>query len=354
MKVSNFIVINIVFMFFYCCNSNEGSNIDTNNETKINNKQKNNMFLWLPTTTAPESFPIEGLSATLYSSSNSSTRIPQELYCRKGWVEEGRIELMNDDVKPVPDKLVYKWLSLRERKVYLYDGEMPTALLAKYFQEGFISPIDNKKSTYQYIIFGLAPTGKICIYLSGNGVCKDVITLQAKEYNLVGEELNEFVSIYKNLDNYIELALKEDFNSNEIKPVDVNSYEATKWTNAYKKKYAWQLNIIIEKKILYLSIENYNGERLYWNNLNEFYQIESQPIPKKIEIKWLDSVRGEKNLSIITFDEEEIFKAFKLLNNKEDKIIIQPEINSKTYGIGVYIKNSKNVIQLKKCKFETR
>jgi len=353
MSTLKIIVLNIISVFFFnCCNSIE--RMDNNSETKNKKIKKNNMFEWLPTSCAPKNFPIRGLSATLYSNDHSSTRIPQELYCRKGWVQEGRLELMNDAVKPIPDRLVYKWLSLRERKVYLYDGEMPTALITKYFQEGFISPIDNNRATYQYIIFALAPTGKICIYLSGNGVCKEVATLQAKEYSLVGEELNELVNIYKNLDNYIDLKLKEDFKPNEMKPIDVTSYDAVKWTNAYKEKYSWQLNTIIDKRILYLYLRNYNGERLYWNNLNKFDKIESQPIPSKIEIKWLDSEGSEKKISIITFDEEEIFKAFKLLNNKDDKIIIQPEINSITYGIDVYIKNSKNVIQLKKCQFETR
>jgi hypothetical protein len=355
MKILNKLIVSTaLIVFFNCCNSNKSGKLANNNEPQTNKTLNKIMFEWLPTSCAPQNFPMRVLSATLYSNDNASTRIPQELYLRSRWVEEGRIELMNDEVKPIPDILVYKWLSLRERKVYLYDGEMPKGLIAKYFQDGFISPIDNEKATFKYIIFALAPTGKICIYLSGKGVCKEVSTLQAKEYNLEGEELDELVGIYDNLDAYIDLKLKKDFKPDEMKPIDLNSYDATKWTKAYKEKYNWQLNTIINRKVLTILVRNYNGERLYWNNLSEFNMIESQPIPKILEIKWSESEDGPRNLSTIIFDEGEIFKAFELLNNNEGKIIIQPEINSITYGVNVYVKNNKNVIQLKKCKFETR
>ena len=71
-------------------------------------------------------------------------------------------------------------------------------------------------------------------------------------------------------------------------------------------------------------------------------------------LQWKEQKGDEKNVSVIDFDEEEIFKAFAALESGNDKIIIQPEINSLTFVIQVFVKNSKNVIELKKCKFETR
>ena len=312
------------------------------------------MYEWLPTSTAPENFPIEGISATLLSKEHGSTRIPQELYCSYGWVKEGAIELMNDDVKPIPDRLLYKWLSLRERKFYLYDGEFPTDLILKYFKEGFISPIDDQKSTYKNIIFALAPTGKICIYLSGKGVTKDVVILQGKEYKIESDELKKVIGIYENLDKYIDERLKDEFKQSELKAVESTSYDVTKWTNAYKHKYNWIPNTIINKKIMSLYIESYNGERLYYNDTGVLKKIEPSSIPKKFNIEWKEQKGDEKNVSVIDFDEEEIFKAFAALESGNDKIIIQPEINSLTFVIQVFVKNSKNVIELKKCKFETR
>lgn len=317
------------------------------------NKTNTKMFEWYPTSAAPRNYPISLFIGALIDSDSLITGLPDQYYLNNGWAISGLIQQVGDLEKKIPVNLYLKWFSFRERKAYKYDGEFPYDLVNEAFNKGFVSPVDDSLRTYKYIIFNFSPLGGISIILAGYGVQKEIAFLKAEECILNSEEILELTGGEPELEKYSIKRLDEEFKGQDLLKVDSNTVGIKNWSDSYRIKYKCELNIISPLTIDFLMMKFFNGEDLYWRKYTDFNSIEMHPIMKEISIG-LRSTNGEKYTTSILFDEAEIFKAFRALNVNDEKIIIQPEIKASTNSVEVFLKNSKNVIQLQKCNFKKR
>jgi Protein of unknown function (DUF2931) len=345
------IIIHFLVVVFacICCKCSDSHSISKLNNDSMNNQE--DKFEWYPSSTAPADFPFKMTNAEFTFADNQKISLPVELFGRSGWINIGSIELMNERVKPIPVGLTFNWFSFREQKFYRYDGPIPADKIAAMFKTGFTSPIDNKKRTFENIIVGVAPYGHLCLYLEGNGVCEEVDMLNGEEVHLSEQEIAKYVSIYKTLQNYVDVSFKQSNILSLRDKIDLNLYSARKYTTDYKKKYACQLTPALSKNMLSIRINNFNGERLYWYEKEIQQMPDSMTVPSEITITWSRPEDKSTCYSVVTFDENEIFSAFKKIEVFNEPIRIQPEINTMNFETEVYIISGKNAIKLEKNKY---
>lgn len=309
-------------------------------------KNDRHMYEWLPTSCAPTEFPIGIIEAKFISSDNQVIDIPKKNYLAFGWGKTGAINLVGADEKPIPKELSIRWFSFRDRKFYECNANLPVKEIEKLFQEGFISPITEKHETYKYIIVGTAPLGTVSIWLSGNGVTKEVFFASGKQLQV---NTDEFIGASPDIESYARSILKGSFTDAEILKSDYPDSILKKWSTVYRMLYDWQLKVITSVRNVSIVTFFYNGEIEYSKNLAENRYINSRPIPKQLSISW-ETRETEKGYNEIIFDENEIFTAFnKLAIGGKENITLQVEINNVNNIIEVYVMNNKNMVKLEKC-----
>ena len=306
---------------------------------------------WLPTTCAPTKYPVRILEGFLSLPDEDDVRLPDDAYLGNGWGNTGSVLLIGDKLKSLPDSLSITWFAFRERKFYQGKFGLSALRLEEYFREGFISPINGQHTTYSYVLFGMAPGGGISVWLSGDAITKEVGFLKAGEAKV---NMEDFLGAAPNLDAYVKISTTGSLSPEEMTPIATTLADAAKWSGIYRSAYKWHPNIVMTAPATAIGINYFNGERLYWKDLKSLSGYAGQPIPKQCSIYWNDK-QGKETISEVTFDEDEIFAAYKRMDSlvPGNQIVLEAEINQLTFAAKVYLHDNSHVIDFKKCSYKT-
>jgi len=309
-------------------------------------KKMEEKFDWESGLSAPKEYPIEVYEGWLiagdYVQSFKNFGIHDN-----GWGEEGR-NMGGGTKKPVPDSLDICWRSFIENKFYKGVFTLPKEKIMQLFQEGFINDYTKKKETYNAVIVGMAPGGKVVVWLSGMRNQVEVGSYQAKEINLTINDVGHDDE-YMFRPNYMGLILNDT--SAYGKPVrdkiKKDGYPPISTYEAYRQKFNWKPVIILPEgdTIIKCVFDMFNGEMedLFDEPLliNAF---KLRAIPKIIYFLW-NTKNGKKyvlrmNSIDESFNEKEIFELFKQIDitDKNAQIQLVFKINSDYKNATIFLK----------------
>ncbi|MGM5631962.1 DUF2931 family protein [Apibacter raozihei] len=312
-------------------------------------EEKEEQFTWLGTVSAPAEYPVYPYSGAIIAKDFSYSFDHIWGVCGSGWGNDSGTMSVSTERMSVPDSLEFTWYSVKENKFYTGKWKLPHERIYNLFKDGFIDGFSGKHETYNNIIIGLAPKGRVTVWLGG-GQQVEVTSLQAHD-TLLTREL-----VYEDF----KYVFDEDFSERnmgymlpEVKEkIKKYGYPSPDIYETYKKKYLWRpiLNIPELDKLRFFGISYYNGEME--DILNDIYfkrEYKIRAIPKNFGFFWFDKKGEEFYVKIKEFEEKEIFQAFAKLGNSTP-IDFVVEIKDKNSVPRLYFTNKRDTVEIKSSK----
>lgn len=270
--------------------------------------------MWYPTECAPITCPVEVIRGGFILEDGSTVSLPRGTFIANGWGALGSLFLAGDEFKAYPQYLIIAWLSYRDRTFYEGDFELPVEVITKEFEKGFISPLDNRRKTYQFVLVGMAPGGNVSVWLHGDSLSKEVAFFKGKvnkNYNY-----SRLIGAYQNFDAYVNEQMDEYFAAAKNKEIFKLSTDASLWQEHYRKPYNINLQLLTLGEPVSILVDYYNGEREYRIIEDAEEATCLRVIPKEVAVEWNNPV-GQMLKLFFAFDFDELYKSIKALEYDE-------------------------------------
>lgn len=316
-------------------------------------KKMEEKFEWLATPSAPQEYPIEVYEGALIA--NDFTYSFDAIWGTQntGWGNPGGTMSVSVNKIEVPSTLQFTWLSLVENKFYTGKWSLDKEKIKELFEKGFDDEDTHKKDTYNTFVIGLAPKGKVVLWIKGAGNQKEVGAFQAHDTIVSKKDAYENAQ-YMFEQNYAENRLKSDFViTSDIKESIANfGMPSAEIYELYRNKYNWKPMVELPEgsELIDFGFNNYNGEQenlLGTSVKNMIYQ--KRAVPKFAAFYWKDKDNNKYGVWADSFDEKEIFESFKKLGNVNniDLIIKADPKNTK---VQMSLKNKEMELPLNNVK----
>ncbi|MCF6351133.1 MAG: DUF2931 family protein [Flavobacteriaceae bacterium] len=309
-------------------------------------------FEWKPTECAPIHYASEIYQGSFITDDDKYITIPYGGTIKQGWGHSGSSWAVGEDLKPVPSHLKIIWISYTENQFYYLDTKLPKQKMIELFEKGFIDK-QGKQSTYDDIVVGLAPGGAVSVWLLEATRTTEIGHYQAKKTEVDMKIFNP--DGIQNRDEYVRVTT-ESFSEETKKVLAEQGIPIGKWT-AFRQRFLWKpvIKHVEELKLVDLSIDFYNGERYSVradNPILDDYQ--NYPPTSEIGFYWYDK-RDNQFGSIITFNEKEIWAAFKkIYKNKETKqAALVFTIDKYNSNVAIFLKSELDSIKIEKATVKT-
>lgn len=329
------------------------------------NKKMEEKYSWLGTVSAPQEYPMEVYRGAIIA--HDFTYGFDAIWGTQntGWGNEGATMNVETKKMEIPHQLEFTWYSLVEKKFYTGKWALDKEKIEKLFKEGFTDVDTGKKQTYTKFKIGLAPKGKLVLWINAPGIQKEVGDFQAHDTIITKEKAYENAQ-YMLEDGYAENRVKSDFlMTPEIKArIAEFGYPDPSVYSAYRKKYLWKPVVELPagyqvKKIFFMAC---NGE---YNN--DQGNPEEKAVPYYLSISIADAqgkewganiffTKDEKyytenvlkgnNVLPVDFDLNDIYKVFITLNPKEETDLVIT-INPITKKMNASVKQNGKSYELK-------
>jgi len=305
----------------------------------MENSNNNNKYEYRASGNAPLLFPTELVAGSFICEDLSTMDIPVSSPFEGKWGATILTHPSPEKFNPAPKFILISWLSLVEKKFYAVADELPQEQIATLLAE---KNEETKKPKYNTLIAGMAPYGKLAIWLSGNGITTEVAWLQGKEISM---EMKDFKP-------KSELS-KEKYAENELadcKEALKNFQKNGSPTPTLFENYMQKFNYCITPKFNNANFESielyyYNGE-LNTIKTNEYDSVMMRAKPSKIVLNW--NVGKTRYGGYFWTDEIKIMDAFKNCYGndvqKEGEFIIQVEESHDQFRF--FLKNSNASIEI--------
>lgn len=305
------------------------------------NKKMEEKYSWLGTVSAPQEYPMEIYSGAIIAEDFAYNFDAIWGTQNTGWGNEGGTMNVDNKNREIPNRLEFTWFSLVEKKFYTGKWVLDKEKIEKLFREGFTDVNTKKKQTYTTFKIGLAPKGKIVLWINAPGVQKEVGNFQAHDTIITKEKAYDNAQ-YMLEEGYADNRLKSDFlMTQDVKNrISTSGYPDPSIYETYRKKYLWKPVIELPegyqvKKIFYMAC---NGE---YDDYNEI--VSERAIPyylsislikpdgkelsmniffTKSESYYTENILKGNNVLPVDFDLNDVNKVFKNINHKERVDII--------------------------------
>ena len=261
----------------------------------------------------PVLYPASIIGGMLIVDDNNGYEILQADTNSFEWGKPNRLFVLSDSTNGIPKNIDLVWLSITEERFYSIRSEISASKIAKAFNTGF-----------DYIIVGMAPFGKIAIWLLGDS--KSVLIDW-----LIGESLDvDFNAVfqdgeYETLQSLCQSILSENtdaqqnLETNGLPPRDLFDNYMRQFTYRYlplfehwdKNEEKWTKYSEEEKEKTpefdYIEEALYDGthDKLHDGGLMKYHEAGK---PKKLAVQW--HVKKSEYSAYFWFEDEEIRAAF--------------------------------------------
>lgn len=319
------------------------------------NKKMEEKYSWLGTLCAPQEYPMEVYSGAIVADDFSYGFDAIWGTQNTGWGNTGATMNVETQKMDIPDKLEFTWYSLVEKKFYTGKWALDKEKIEKLFKEGFTEPATGKKETYTTFKVGLAPKGKLVLWINAPGVQKEVGSFQAHDTIITKEKAYENAQ-YMLEEGYAEDRLKNDFlMASDVKNrISTSGYPDPAIYETYRKKYLWKPIVELPagyqvKNIFIMACngeyDNYSGkagERAvpYYLSVNiegpDHKKMGANVFFTKDEKYYPDHVLKGDNVLPVDFDLNDINKIFKNTDpKKESDFIIRVSPENKQMSVSI-------------------
>ncbi|MFC3158884.1 DUF2931 family protein [Chryseobacterium arachidis] len=220
-------------------------------------------YSWLGTVSAPQEYPMEVYSGAIIADDFTYGFDAIWGTQNTGWGNEGGTMNVQSKKMQIPHALEFTWYSLIEKKFYTGKWKLDQEKIEKLFKDGFLDSDTGKKETYRSFKIGLAPKGKLSLWINAPGVQKEIAFFQAHDTIITKDKAYENAQYMLEKD-YADERLKSDFLwSSDVKNrISTSGYPDPSVYEKYRKKYFWKPIVELPegyqvKKIFYMAC---NGE----------------------------------------------------------------------------------------------
>ncbi len=313
-------------------------------------------FEWQATESAPKNYPMKIVSGYLvYQDGSGSLYVPDKTRISHGWGRGVSSHVVGDDLKPLPDTLSITFFSYTENQFYRGEFDLPYKKILTLFQTGFYSPNEEGQATYGKIIVGVAPGGAVSVWLWRYEKITEVFYGQAEKIDGDWSWINTNPKYSR--EEYVQIGINEALKTPEaLAALKKNGVPLGLWAS-YRQRYDWQplfTNMALRDGRISL-IKYFNGEQDYLNYpLEKSVAGSTRAIPRYLSFVWQPE-KGKPRLFELTFNETEIFEAFKKLGGNGELLqleMLMERIDSQ-YIFSVSLRNDKESLKLKKTELET-
>lgn len=313
-------------------------------------------FEWQATESAPKNYPMKIISGSLsYQDGSGSLYVPDKSRINHGWGRGVSSHVVGDERKPLPHRLSISFFSYTENQFYRGQFDLPYKKILRLFQNGFYSPNEEGHTTYGKIIVGVAPGGAVSVWLWRYEKITEVFFGQAEKIDGDWRWINTNPKYTR--EEYIQIGINEAISdAKALAALKKNGVPIGLWER-YRKRYDWQplfTNMALRDKRI-SSINYFNGEQDYLNYpLEKDIAATTRAIPRSLSFVWQPE-KGKARLFELTFDEDEIFAAFKKLGGHGEplKIEMLMEKIDGQFMFSVALRNDKEILKLKKTDLQT-
>jgi len=306
----------------------------------MNAPKNNNKFEWFASGNAPLLFPTELMNGSFMFEDLTILNIPESYPFATAWGNPVSMHLLLDNHHPAPKFILIIWFSIVEGKFYAVADELPKeqieALLAEKNEK-------TKDPKYNTIVAGMAPCGKLAVWLSGNGITTEVAWLQGKEISVEMKDFAPDSNLSK--EEYAKQALGEC--KEAFERFRKNGLPDPMLFEQYMQKFNYRITTEFENVAQFENIEiNYFNGELNTLNTGEHTSYLMRAKPSKIALHWSD---GKKRYdAFFWMDEKKIMEIF---NNfcgndpqQEGTLTIQVKASHKQFQF--FLQNSDVEIEI--------
>ena len=137
-------------------------------------------FVWHRAACAPSERPVRVLDGAFFGADGRAYALARsELH--NGWGEIGLVTLGAGGPEALPAWLAITWFSLADDRFYRGEFELPAPRLQQLFETGFMHPATREHSTWDTLLVGLAPGGRLILWVSGGGLTVEACHFVAPE-----------------------------------------------------------------------------------------------------------------------------------------------------------------------------
>lgn len=319
------------------------------------NKKMEEKYNWLGTISAPQEYPMEIYKGAIIADDFTYSFDAIWGTQNTGWGNEGGTMSVSTQHMDIPTQLEFTWYSLVENKFYTGKWDLDKDKIAELFKNGFIDQDTKKKTTYNNFIIGLAPKGRVVLWINGPGNQKEVGVFQAHDTVVTKEKAYENAK-YMLKEGFADRMLNdpsyETFKPEVRAKIKEQGYPALDVYDVYRERYNWKPSVILPDGAEWIDFgfKNYNGEQenLFGESLhNDSYQKRS--VPKFCGFYWRDKSKNRYAVWIDSFDEKEIFELFQKLG-KEDNIDFVIKVDNDNTKVSLSLKTKKQEFPINKAK----
>ncbi|PDS22313.1 DUF2931 family protein [Flavobacterium branchiophilum] len=363
--ITSFVFIALCFYFLWITSKYEREEFNA-----IETYKKFEKFEYDLGLSTPEGYPIKLLSSNFKinekAASYHSCDLDVGVYSENWGIGTnnyfcgGNSDLIEEDLRGfvIPDSIEIYWYSFLEKKYYHLNTKINKDKISAYFRKGYqytFSRELNKRinSTYDEIVVGIAPGGDVVIWVSSFPNTKEIEIFKATEIKKEALEYKEQIVNEKEIIEVLNDTCKCEDNTQFRKIVHQNiPIPYGKWTNKYRKQFNWKISVNDfgqtkpEMDFNFFNAEEYS---LYKDNFTKM-KHQKKTLPRFLNYQF--SKNNKYYEALIEFDEDEIFKHFEKLTQKNpnEPLEIIVNISEKLDKTSIQLSSKNESIYFKKMK----
>ena len=160
-------------------------------------------YAYLLSGCAPRLYPTETFFGNLMWSDDDGISVPYCCPFADEWGQPVSMHIYDEKDFPVPEEIDMIWLSLAENKFYSIEEDLPKEEIEQLLHE---TDKKNGQPLFNYIIVGMAPYGRVALWLHGDKKANLVAWMEAEETDVEMEDFCPSTNLTR--DKYVNLMLK--------------------------------------------------------------------------------------------------------------------------------------------------
>jgi hypothetical protein len=343
MKPSNYIYL--IFVLLACSPHASKDNTKKQSTNHSTSENMNTPLEYASGICAPELYPVEVYTGDFYTA-NDWLPLPNGGFVEEGWGDNG-MNMSRSRIIPTGFKVTY--FAYMENKFYTGDFALPSDTIRSLFKEGITVYRSKKHATYDAMIVGMAPGGVLVVWMQSVDKQVEIGRYQATETNMEWESFIPRTGLTR--EEYV-------FNLIDRRPVVKANFQKNGlmlglW-DTYRIKYSWRPKFEFPEGSIseLIRLRMFNGEyEVLWGDRFVKNSFEKRAITERCNLLWTDET-GKEYGAEVTFDEAEIFEAFKLIyaKDKEQDAELVIKYNDTRTSLEFYLRSKSEEIELEKCK----
>ena len=310
-------------------------------------------FVWRRAACAPIERPVRMLEGAFFGADGLGQALSRSELLHNGWGEIGLVTLVAGSPEALPVGLAITWFSLADDRFYRGKFELPAPRLLQLFESGFRHPATREHSTWDTLLVGLAPGGRVVVWVSGGGLTIEACHFVAPEVAIDWAALP--TSALAPREEWVCAGLERALGDEGLRKLSAESPAGDRW-DRYRQRWPWRTLLIGAAEDAgrpgppnqtSLRVRGFNGESEFITDLvadTETAGIRTvaaaaRSLPRAMVLRYYGA-DGVRLAAYMQFDEIETFAAFSKLHQRagaSPQLVLHLDVGDAAAGLRLYL-----------------